>query len=81
MPNFKRRVDDRNFWKVERHISMAVIGTLLLQTCTAVWWASAINTRVGGLEISVGVAAVTAERVARVEEKVTAIKEALDRRR
>lgn len=37
-------------WRIDKHIPVAVIVTIVLQTAGVVWWASGINYRIAALE-------------------------------
>ena len=55
----RRRYADTH-WTVDRHIPIALIMTLLLQTAGVVWWAATLSSRVDALEKLVNAA--TSER-------------------
>lgn len=37
-------------WHLDKKVPLAMIGAIILQTCSAFWWASNINTRVSSIE-------------------------------
>jgi septal ring factor EnvC (AmiA/AmiB activator) len=39
-------------WKIDKHIPVAVILAIILQTFGAIWWASSVTTRIEALERS-----------------------------
>ena len=68
-------------WRIDKHIPIAVLVALLLQTSGIVWWASSITSRVESLEKSTTAfqvsRAMLPERVTRVEVSLEAINAAL----
>ncbi|MDD3287429.1 MAG: hypothetical protein PHX43_00285 [Alphaproteobacteria bacterium] len=75
---------------VDRRVPLALIFAVLLQAATVVWWASAkerdvffINQRVSELEINLsrtsGAYGQVAERLARIEERMSAQMSSLER--
>lgn len=37
-------------WHLDKRVPIALIGTLLIQTCAAIWWASALNSQVNSID-------------------------------
>lgn len=66
-------------WHFDRRVPLALIGMMLVQTATIVWWASRINTRVEHLEEKTRDDAEVVQRVTTVETEVRSMKE-YDRR-
>lgn len=62
-------------WKIDKHIPVAVIIAMLLQTFAVVWWAAQLEARVQVIELDIRQNTQLIERVSRVEEKVSALKE------
>lgn len=44
---------ERNCWRIDKHIPIAVLLGMLTQAATIIWWASSINTTVGDLKSDV----------------------------
>lgn len=40
-------------WKIDRHIPVAIIGVILLQTFGMGWWAATMASRMSAAEISI----------------------------
>jgi uncharacterized coiled-coil protein SlyX len=81
-------VEDDSQWQVDKHIPIALIvtifGTIMVQSMAAVWWASAITTRLDGqqarilvLEQLATTIASQAVTTARLEEKINSLHEKL----
>jgi hypothetical protein len=66
-------------FKLERRVPLAVVATLVLQTGAALVWAGAAEQRLAGVERAVEMRAGAPERLARVEEQITAMREQLKR--
>jgi len=68
--------NDQKNWRVDRHIPVAVIVMLFLQTAGAIWWASNVQSiidnnavRIAKLESRDAESRVFTERLVRVEVK------------
>lgn len=65
-------------WHLDKRVPVVLIFAILLQTATAVWWASAQSERVSALERAeaarAAIAPVAADRLTRVEVNVENIK-------
>lgn len=57
----------------------ALALTLLIQTGTAVWWASAMNERMAAVEQKISASANTGETIARLDERTAAMNATIDR--
>lgn len=61
-------------WQVDRRVPLAMILTFFLtigaQTCTIVWWASGLTSRVEYLEKQVAATAPQGDRLTRVEVRL-----------
>lgn len=66
-------------WHMDRKIPLAILLALLVQTCSIVWWAAKTDSRVEALESQSAAIALLPERMARVEEKLIALKDAVQR--
>lgn len=60
-------------WQLDLHVPLALISAIALQSAAALWWASAVNTRLDMVEHVQSAAASQGERLARVETKVDAL--------
>lgn len=56
-------------------ISLAILVAIVLQGSAVIWWASSLNQRVAVLEAWKGQQDQVLERVTRVEERITSLKE------
>lgn len=64
-------------WRVDKHIPLALILTILFQTAGATWWASGLSARVDFLEKQATLSAPMSDRITRLETKIEAINESL----
>lgn len=69
----QQRMDADTSWHLDKRIPIALIVLILLQSGTAVWFASAISSRVDQLERAQVASAPQTERLIRVETKVDAM--------
>lgn len=73
----KRSAPRQLGWQIDRHIPVALILTVVVQTMSAIWWASAVNSRIGVLEgISASIQPAS-DRITRLEAKLDSIVEAM----
>lgn len=63
-------------WTLDKHIPVAVIFAMMMQTFAVVWWAAQLQARVNVLETQTSQNTQLIDRVSRVEEKVSALREA-----
>lgn len=63
-------VTHRSGWQIDRKIPLATVITILIQTGSVVWWASATNVRLNSVEEKMALAAPQGDRLTRVEVKV-----------
>lgn len=74
---------ERGGWHLDKRIPIILIATIgigvLGQSAAAIWWASAINNRVGVIENTVATINSYGERLTRVETKVDGLKDTLDK--
>lgn len=66
-------------WKIDKHIPIAVILAMVMQTFAIIWWAAQMEARVGVLETQTAQNTLVIDRVSRVEEKVSALRESSQR--
>jgi len=62
-------------WKIDKHIPVAVIVAICVQTFAVIWWAAQLETRVNVLENQLTQNTMLIDRVSRVEEKVSALRD------
>lgn len=63
--------EERRHWHLGREIPVAVIMTMLIQTLGIVWWASGLSSRVDQLERNTSASAWQAEKIIRIDEKLS----------
>lgn len=73
MGNKPSRPREERGWIIDRHIPIALLIGLAMQTVGAIWWAASTTARIDQLESQAKANAPMAERVIRVEEKIGAI--------
>lgn len=70
-------------WKIDRHVPLALIGAILLQSAVAIYWAgsfsASITGRVDVLEKQMAISAPVSERIVRLETKFDSVKETVDK--
>lgn len=66
-------------WSIDKHIPVALILSIVIQTAGIIWWASSITARVDALERSLADSRNLPERIARVEGFLTSINDTLSR--
>lgn len=66
-------------WRLDRHITLAVILAVALETAGAMVWAGMVHERIRQLETEVSAQAPVAERLARLEEQTDFIRAAIAR--
>ena len=67
--------ENKSNWRIDKQIPIAVIFAMLIQTGAIIWWAGKLDSRVQALEANDLEYSVLIDRVTRVEEKVTSLKE------
>lgn len=69
-------------WRVDKHIPIAVIVTILIQTCGAFWWAATVTARIDALERArfdtLNDSLQREKRVQAMERQLPVIKEKID---
>lgn len=64
-------------WHLDKKVPIALIATLGVQTMAIVWWAAGAAARLDQLERQVRDAAPQAERVIRLEEKISVVQQGI----
>lgn len=70
---------ERNVWRLDRQVPLALIVTLLLQAAGGFMWAGRASVRIDDLKHRVDAQATMAERLARLEEQAALTRESLNR--
>ena len=65
----------RDDWRISRKISVGMIGAMLLQSLTAIWWAAKLDTRVMVQEQWIKQNTHLSELVFRLEERIISLQE------
>lgn len=60
-------------WHLDKRVNISIIIAVCLQTSAAIWWSSAINTRVDQLERGASLTANQDSRIVRLETKMDLI--------
>jgi len=68
-----------NDWHLDKRVPVAFLLVLLAHTMAAIWFASALNSRVGSLEVNRQNAITAYERLIRVETKIESIEMLISR--
>ena len=68
---------DPTRWRIDRHIPIAVILTILLQSLAAIWWTAKLESRLEVVESYVTAHAGDGDRLIRIEEQLKYIAEAV----
>lgn len=66
-------------WSIDKHIPVALIFAIAVQTGGALWWAAKVDSRISVLENNTTANNQLMERVTKVEEKVISVKEGINR--
>lgn len=64
-------------WKIDRHIPIAVIFTIIAQTCGAFWWASSVDRRIESLERLQAESTEQERRIRALENNAASVEERL----
>jgi len=64
-------------WKVDRHIPVALIVTLVFQAATAIWWGAAIQAKVNELEKQTSATITQSDRLIKLETRFESVIEKL----
>jgi hypothetical protein len=64
--------DDSESWRIDRRLPVALVAAILLQTGTAIWWASDLDGRVAELESTAAASAAdrAASRAFHIEQRI-----------
>ncbi len=65
-------------WQLDRRVPIVLLLTLFMQFVAALIWASQLNARVETLEIQAGHSYDLGEKLARIDERVQAMKQDTD---
>jgi len=68
-----------NDWHLDKRVPVAFLLVLLAHTMAAIWYASALNSRVGALEVNRQNAITAYERLIRLETKFEVFEQSLFR--
>ena len=69
--------NDNRGWRIDKHIPVALLIAILIQTCGAIWWAASISGRVSTLEQQNAALIPLTAAVAKVETSIIDMKEDL----
>lgn len=64
-------------WVIDKHIPLALLGAIALQSGAALWWAASISSRVDVLERQATTSAPMSERLVRLETKFDGVVDSL----
>lgn len=64
--------------RIDKHIPVAVILAIIIQTCGAIWWASRVESRINNLESQQAHVIKRDERIRQLETDVPVIREKLN---
>ncbi|MGV8996388.1 MAG: hypothetical protein ACOH12_05530 [Parvibaculaceae bacterium] len=73
------RLGDQSGWRIDRHVPVALVLTIVLQTGAALMWSGAAAERLTSLEQRAGRTDEVIERTARLEEQSKAMQASLVR--
>lgn len=66
-------------WHLDKRVPLALIITILLQTGTIIWWAAGISARLDQVERQQQSAAPHSDRLTRVETRLEAVQDGINR--
>lgn len=64
-------------WELDKHVPIALLLAIFVQTCGAIWWAATITGRVVSLEMQQNILLPLTSNVAKIEATLTDVKEDL----
>lgn len=64
-------------WVIDKHIPLALLCAIGVQSCTAVWWAASVSGRIDVLERQANASAPISERLVKLETKFDSVSETL----
>jgi len=73
------KLGENTNWRLDRHVPVALVITILLQTGAALIWSGAAAERLSALELRSGRTDEVVERTARLEEQSNAMRASLAR--
>jgi hypothetical protein len=73
------KLGEQSGWRIDRHVPVALVLTIVLQTGAALLWTGAAAERLTALETRTGRTDEVMERTARLEEQSKAMRAALER--
>ncbi len=73
------KLGEHTGWRIDRHVPVALVITILLQTGAALLWSGAAAERLSALELRSGRTDEVVERTARLEEQSNAMRASLVR--
>ena len=68
---------NKGSWLLDRHVNIASLIGIMIQTGGFVWWAATMQARVEGLERDRGERPALSEKVVRLEENMIIVKDTL----
>jgi hypothetical protein len=66
-------------WRLDRHIPVSLIVTILVQTGAFVWWGASTDQKVAVLKERLDFIAPNSDRLTRVEVKVDGVQQSINR--
>lgn len=69
---------DQRHWHLDKRVPIALIVTICMQTAAAIWWASALDSRVSALEIRTAEYSGRGERIIRLETLIIEMGKSID---
>ena len=64
-------------WRIDRHIPLALIMAVILQTFVVAWWAAGVNNRLSNLEVLTGALTNMNTRMTSLEDRIGFMNEKL----
>lgn len=71
--------EDDGKWRLDRHIPISLIVTILVQTGAFVWWGATTDQKVMVLKERLDAIAPNSDRLTRVEVKVDTVQQSINR--
>lgn len=71
--------EDDGKWRLDRHIPISLIVTILVQTGAFVWWGATTDQKVAVLKDRLDAIAPNSDRLTRVEVKVDTVQQSINR--
>ncbi|MDO8423572.1 MAG: hypothetical protein Q7S99_15575 [Parvibaculum sp.] len=73
------KLGEQSGWRIDRHVPVALVLTIILQTGAALMWSGAAAERLSALELRSARTDEVVERTARLEEQTKAMRASLTR--